>query len=160
MSIIGPQGVDVTRVSTTPEFLLGNEVSIVTNDGGRTDYRYCQANGAVALGEAVTIDDDNQAVAATTTTAGAKPQLAGIGRVAFADNEYGWFAIGPIAKAHGVVVLAFTACAPDVKLYTTATAGQVDDASTTLIQGLALDTLVGGAPANTVCYSHVRLAVN
>lgn len=158
MSFLGPQGVDVTRVSTTQEYGLGDEVAIKTADGGRTDYRYVQANGAITQWQWASIDDDNQAAAGVGGVLTA-PRLAGIAPVTFADNEYGWLAIGPISKSHGLKVNALASCVADVVLYTSATTGSVDDASgsQTKISSLALDTTVGGAPASTTCYSMGRL---
>lgn len=149
-------GVILSQADTVPQFGLGEEY--VSPQG--STFKYCSANGAIAQYRLSTIDEDHDAVIGTTTTAGAKPQLCGITMASLADNQYGWFAVGPFSEEDLVYVLGKTLCVHDVKLYTHATAGSVDDTATTQIVGLALSTTVGGADANTLCYAVDRLTVN
>ena len=143
-------GVDLTATPTTPEFALGTIVN--ANDGV---YQYVHADGAIAQYALVKIDNSWEAAEGTTTLLpSTEPSAVGIAQVAFADNDYGWVFIGPGEAS----VLALTLCVHDVKIYTTATAGAVDDTSTTLINGLKLKTTVGGATAATGCVATTRLA--
>lgn len=139
-------GVRYTETSTTPLYALGTKDE---DTEGRV-YQYVQANGAITLNDYVKIDDDNQASSGTTTLLPAtEPAMVGNAPVAFADNAYGWV----IRKGKHTGRFALN-CAGDVKIYTTATAGVVDDTSTTLINGLKLIatiTTAGSYPAYASC---------
>ena len=76
-------------------------------------------------------------------------------QVAFASGEYGWVAIA--GKFTGFVGAS---CVQDVKLYTTATAGLVDDTATTLVSGVMLETTVSAANQNAACYAFREMSVN
>lgn len=132
-------GIDLTQIDTVPTQTLGTEVE--ATDG---TYRYIQANGAISQYAMCKIDDSDQAVQGTTTLLpSTEPAMVGIAQVAFADNEYGWIHRG---NGSGSVLVSAT-CAADVKLYTTATAGKVEDNSsgTVLIQGLKLKTALAAS---------------
>jgi hypothetical protein len=144
-------GQNLELTNTTPQQQLGQKIQ--ANDG---NYMYVQASGAIAQGAACKIDDDYQAAELTTTISGAEPTKVGIAQIAFADNEYGWIFVGPGSCS----VLALTLCAADVKVYTTATAGAIDDTATDLIQGLKLLTTVGGSTALTTAYATQELTTN
>lgn len=147
---------------------LGDEVDV-----GGCRFGYFRANATVALTAyaACSIGNTFLATMGTTTTSGAKPTLFCIPQFAVAVDEYFWAPIGPFTNltpyndpATGVPiafkVLALTLCAADVKVYTTATDGAVDDTATDLIAGLALTSTVGGATAATSCYSVGRMLSN
>ena len=148
---------------TTPQFAVGTEVEIK----GCT-FKYFKSGGVIALGALCTVADDFVADEGTTTTSGARPTLCCIPQfeVAAAD-EYFWAPIGPFGHdvPYGIVsgvkfqVKAAALCAADVKLYTTATDGVVDDSATDLIAGLLLtETLVGAGLAD--CIAVQRLVTN
>lgn len=144
------------ETSTTPLFTLG-DVSI-DNQGGR--WVYVQANGALTIHDAVKVDNDGQAVQLTTAVSGSEPTRVCVVQVAFADNEYGWAWNGPgggVGK--GIKVNALANCATDVKLYT-ATAGNVDDTATDLIQGLTLTATNGGSTAAVECLAALPMVTN
>ena len=101
---------------------------------------YAQAGAAIARGEICKIDNDGQAVLLTTTVSGSEPTACGIPQAALADKEYGWFWVKGGGLGKGIVVKALTLCAANVKIYTTATGGAVDDTATDLIQGLTICT--------------------
>lgn len=142
--VSGHLGIDLGAKSTTPSFKLGMEVQ--GSDGAT--YKYVQANGAVAEYAACKLDDTNEVLELTTTISGAEPTAVAVNGAAddslsaFADNEYGWVVVSGPCK-----VLAAASCAADVKTYTTATAGVVDDTATDLIQGLKLIAANGGSQA-------------
>lgn len=128
---------------TTAQAGLGNEVFVKGNR-----YKYVKANGAVAAYACCLINASGEAIEATTTLVGtaARPTALCIPQFALATGEYGWAAVGPFRlREDGSTtfkVLAANA-ATSVRLYTTATAGVLDDAVTTgLIAGLALTETV------------------
>jgi hypothetical protein len=128
-------------------------------------WRYVKASGAISAYDFVTITDAGLAASGTTTTAGSGPVGCGVAQFAFASGDYGWVAVGPFfLREDGLTafkVNALTLCALDVKLYTTATAGAIDDSATTLVSGLLLTTTnaTGGTVAEP-CIAVRRLACN
>jgi hypothetical protein len=66
----------------------------------------------------------------------------GVPQLALASGEYGWF-----ARQGGFSVKVLDSCAADVKLYTSATAGVLDDSSSTqsLIEGLRINAAAAGS---------------
>ena len=124
-------GVDLTDTPSTNDrgHTLGQRVSGSDN----TEWVFVQANGAITQYDTVGIDEDFQAAALTKAMAD-DGWMIGFAQVAFADNDYGWVATkGTNIRARGAA-----ACAADVPLYTTSTAGVLDDtsASQTKIDGV------------------------
>lgn len=150
-SVSGPIGVTLALVDATAVHKLGQEV--IGSDG--CTYTYCLAGEALAQYAACGVDEDHSATELTTTTAGAVPQPVVVPQIAVASGEYFW----GVCEGSGFSVLGAASCAKDVKIYTTATAGVVDDASTTLIVGLRLDETLTGAAAATATAS-TRMRVN
>lgn len=157
-NLLSSDGVAVT--GQIPSFALGTEVEIKG-----TVYKYLKSGGALAIYDSCTVSNANVAVAGTTTTSGAKPTLFAIPQFAVAAaDEYFWAPIGPIASTSfdgstTFKVNAAASCATDVKLYTTATAGVVDDAATDLIAGLQLtETITTARAAN--CIAQCRMVSN
>ena len=131
---------------STPQFGLFDTINV----SGAT-YAYFMADGAIDAYSACTVQNDFEAQEATTTTSGAKPTLVCVPQFNVADNEYFWAPIGPFfLREDGTTtfkVLAALNCAGSVKLYTTATAGVVDDTATDLIAGLTLTETITTAEA-------------
>lgn len=134
---------------TTPTAALGE---IRTIKGAQ--YGYFIADGAIAAYAACGVQNDFDASELTTAISGAKPTLVCIPQFAVADNEYFWAPIGPFPRyredgSTTFKVKAALNCADSVKLYTTATAGVVDDSasSTDLIAGLLLTETITTAEA-------------
>lgn len=135
----GTVGIDLTATTagTTTDganatFRLGHRVN--ASDGSA--WLYVQAGAAITQYSWVAIDENYQAVMGTKALADAGHQV-GFAQVAFADNDFGWVCVhGP----GNITVRALASCAADVQLYTTATAGALDDtsASQTLIRGCVL----------------------
>ena len=143
-----------------PFFAVGTEVEIKG-----TVYKYLKSGAAIAQYDAVTISNAGVAVSGTTTTSGAKPTLFAVPQFAVAAaNEFFWAPIGPIALttfdgSTTFKVNAAASCATDVKLYTTATAGVVDDTATDLVAGLQLtETITTALAAN--CIAQCRMVSN
>jgi hypothetical protein len=144
-------GVDLDAVSTDLVWTLGQIEC--ASDG--TEYMYVRADEALTQYSIVKIDDDHECSELTTAISGSEPTRCGVAQVAFADLEYGWVAI---SGSFSVRVLA--SCGADVKLYTTTTAGALDDTATDLVQGLKLTTANGTATAAVAAYSATRLCTN
>lgn len=132
-------------------------------DGGNC-YQYFVASGAIDAYDLVTADEAFTAVVGTTTTSGARPTACAIPQFAVADGQFFWAPVGPFGlKSDGTAfqVNALVSCAADVKLYTTATDGHVDDAATDLVAGLVLTTAVGsGGAAAAPCTAVQKLVTN
>lgn len=146
---------------TTAAFALGTTIEVK----GAT-YQYFIADGAIAAYALCTVQDDWDAQEGTTTTSGSKPTLCCIPQFAVADNEYFWAPVGPFGPyredgSTNFKVLALTLCVHDVKLYTTATAGCIDDSATDLVAGLFLNsTNATGGTVATACQAVQRLVTN
>ena len=153
-------GIDLTAVraartdgTSNPEFALGTKV--LANDGV---YQYLEvaASQTIAQYELVKITNAFKATAATTTTLPstepAKCAVQNQSSTSMTAAQCGWFFVGP-----GLVTVKVAAsCVQDVKLYTTATQGVVDDSATTLVNGLKLITTITGA-ANSPCVAECEL---
>lgn len=144
---------------TEAKFALGTEINVRGNT-----YQYFIADGAIAAYAACTVQNDFDAAEATTTTSGAKPTGVCIPQFAVADNEYFWGAVGPFGpyREDGSTTFKVKAaqdCATSVKLYTTATAGVVDDTATDLIAGLCLTETITTAEAAD-CIAVQRMVTN
>ena len=139
-------GVNPGKTYTTPDLPLPVGVGSV----GRTPegpWMFVQASGAIDQYAAVVINEDGQAAMLITTNAGSNSLQVGIAQVAAANDEYLYVFVGGVGGGgvgSGIKVKAAASYAADANLQTTATAGVVDDASTTLIKNVVgLTTLVG-----------------
>ncbi len=154
---LGIIGIDPTRVTPSPEFALGvrGAVEDQTTGSGIKEYIYVSfvASTARAIGDAVLISSAGAAVGATSTNAAAG-QAAGrkVGVVvatvaSVAATQYGW------VQVYGVgAVAALTLCVQNTPLYTTGTAGALDDTATVLVNGIVLNsTNAAGGTVVTPC---------
>lgn len=135
----GPAGANLTKLTTGTttdgegsEFALGTPAD--GTDGSR--WVYVQAGAAITQYSWVAIDENFQAVMGTKALADAGHQV-GFAQIAFADNDMGWVAVHAPGN---ITARALASCAADVQLYTSGTAGALDDtsASQTLIRGVVL----------------------
>ena len=142
-------GVALGYTDTTAQFKVGTTVNL--DDGGQAVY--VQAASSVAQYDAVSVRGDNTVVPITTTNS-ANSKVVGFAQVSIASASYGWVQIG----GKPVVKLA-ASCLPAVPLYTTATAGTLDDAvvSGGLVAGIVALSSASGATALTCVagYPHV-----
>lgn len=118
-------GLDVSKAYTSEDFELG---TIGWDNDGKA-YQFAKANGALAVGDVVGIDETGDASPVTTTTSapGAGQGLpAGVVVTALADNEYGWVQRQGVVAAINVA----TSAAVHTNLNSTATAGRIDDDAT------------------------------
>lgn len=147
-------GVDITATSSlqsgsatvyVPEYGLGTKVSM--SDGGEAIY--VKAGAAITAGDVLQVTLSTGSATgittllcdANTTTAG---QLIAVAHTTLASGQHGW------ACRYGVPVAGINVAASCVRgspLYTTTTAGQVDDTSSSshLIAGMELTATATGA---------------
>jgi hypothetical protein len=107
-----------------------------------------RANGSFTAGQVGVVDEAGEFTPMTTTIAAADAPRVAVAQVAFSDNDYGW------AQIYGVGVVSVLAnCAANVPLYSTATAGSLDDTATTAeITGIRTTAANGGSTAAVACY--------
>jgi|TARA_R110000751_G_scaffold45064_2_gene102584 hypothetical protein len=106
---------------------------------------YVHASAAIAVGDFVGIDEAYESAPITKAMADDGWMVGVCVDVAIADNEFGWVRM----RGTGFSGMLLTSCAADVPLYTSATAGALDDASSsqTQIRGVVTTTAVGGGGA-------------
>lgn len=133
-AVTGLLGVDLDDSPTTSAgFALGT--TIYTNDGG--SYQYVQCATAVTQYHVVGIDEDYKISPLTKTIADDGWRIGVASQSGFAADDFGW------VQLTGTTTLkVLGSCAADVTLYTTATAGALDDtsASQTNIDGIVITT--------------------
>jgi hypothetical protein len=159
-------GVDVTDTpgdSTTSDIRFqdsrGVRLGILHEDHRGYVYQYVHAAGAITQYAAVSIDEAFEATMLTKALADTAVGV-GVAQVAFADNDFGWV----LRKGQGSI-LVLANCAADVGLYSSASAGYVDDgtASQTLISGVvatASTSAAGVVPCNVVVEAFPKLPGN
>lgn len=125
----------------------------VASDGAT--YELVLAAEAISQYQGVVVTYAGAASKLTTTNAGAIPQKVGIAQNAIASGAYGW-----VVRKGPCTVKVLASCAKDVKLYTTATAGSIDDTATTQIFGLVITANDGGSGSNIAGMAVSELTVN
>jgi len=117
------------------KFRLGTRVT--ASDG--SVWLYVHAGEAILQYMTVAIDENYEAVKVTKGLVDAGHQV-GFAQTALSDNDFGWVAVHMPGNG-SVRVLA--SCAADVQLYTSGTAGVLDDtsASQTIIRGCVIVTV-------------------
>jgi hypothetical protein len=145
-------GARYEETSTSALFTPGTES--FDNMGGT--WVYCKASAACAQYALVTISNAliPLCAEATTTTIANGPVPLGLTQVAFASADYGWVFRGPGGGVgRGIKCLAANAVL-DVTMYTTATAGVLDDANVdeSVVAGLKLTaTVTTQAAVECIC---------
>jgi hypothetical protein len=127
--------------STTAKIAVGTKVCL--NDGGEAVY--VQALSEISTFAAVAIFA-NQTAQMLTTTNSATTKKIGFAQTSIPSGQYGW------VQTSGIVRVNLAAnCDDNVPLYTTATAGVLDDAvvSTGLILGVTSTVTISNATAVT-----------
>lgn len=161
---ISPLGADFDAESATAKFQVGTTgrslsgvefVYAVTGEAIGTQWMY------------VTIDEDGVALKGTKAAVDDGHQIA-IAPITFTSGYYGWFIIrAPVSTATTnagdsdvVKVQVAMSCGADVALYTSGTAGVLDDASTsqTKVEGIVATTAVTAAAATEVIITYPRSA--
>lgn len=131
--------------TTDQKFGLGDKF---TDELGRC-WVYVQAAEALTQYDVVAIDENYQASQLTTTEAD-DGWFIGVAQVAFSDNDYGWIVC---SGANGITARVAASCAADVALYTTATGGVIDDATTTT----KIDGIVAVSANTTTSVANVEV---
>jgi len=125
----------------------GNQYKVGTialADEGQT-FMYVHAAGAVDQYDFVSIDEDGEATA-LADAGGAAGHTLGVAQTALADNDFGWVCVD--APKGGVNGNILASCAADTEaLFTTGTAGHVDDATSAGAIRLVGVVAVAAAPA-------------
>jgi len=145
--IYAPAGVDVTAVGSSPLFELGTEA--IGQDNSK--WVYVLAGSAITAYNYVTMTKAFSAVPGTKALVDAGNKV-GIAQNAIASGQYGWVAVrggNDLLK-----VTAKTGCAISVALYTSGTAGYLDDtaASQTLVNGIVLTDTATSSGAAEECF--------
>lgn len=152
-AVNGLAGVDLTETvaGTGTSNDEGNEWPLghcVQTNEGQT-YMYVHASGAIDQYDFVGIDEEGEAVALVDAQ-GAAGHTLGVAQVAFADNAFGWVCVD--APRGNVNANVLASCAADTEsLWTTATAGHVDDATSggaVRLEGVRLVAAAAGAATN------------
>ena len=115
-------GVNLANTSTTAEFPVGTTVQGNAN----SSWEYVQAMVDIAQYNAVCINGSGGARPATTTHVATMKKI-GFAQVAITSGSFGWVA----RQGAGFTVMVAASCLANVALYTTATAGTLDDAVVT-----------------------------
>lgn len=139
----GTLGVKVDRVDTSAAFSIG-----IQKPGDKASkWMYVQADASIGQYAAVMINQSSKAVPLTTTNS-ASSKAVGFAQVAVASGSYSWVAL----EGNAISVNLATDCAPNVRLYTTATNGVLDDAivSAGLIQGVIATVTISNATATRI----------
>ena len=147
-------GVALGNTDTEAQFNLGTVVNL--DDGGQAVY--VKAASTVATYAAVSVLVDDTVVPLTTTNAAASKAV-GFAQASIASAYYGWVQLGGKPRVNVRI-----GCQPNVPLFTTATAGSLDDATVTagLVAGLVATTSAASASAPTCIagYVHVLTGLN
>mgnify|MGYP003394004366 CR=1 FL=1 len=112
-------GVDLNNYSSTALFARGTMIN--GTDGSL--FEYVNTLSAIAEGNAVGIDESGNASNLTTTLA-TTVKKAGVAQISIAVSTFGW-----VQRMGKMNVQVAANCAKDVLLFTTGTAGILDDAT-------------------------------
>lgn len=133
-------GVSLTSYDTAAAFALGTQVS--SSDGAL--FEYVQVASAVAAYNAVAINADGVASNLTTTLAATQKKVA-VAQISIAVSCYGW-----VQRSGKMGVNVAANCNDFVPLFTTATAGVLDDATVSECLVLGLNTYSSTVTASNV----------
>jgi hypothetical protein len=135
-------GVNLSRVDSTAVFTPGTLVNL--SDGGQAMYVKASTS-ALSTYAAVSISQNGIAMMLTTTNAAQTPRV-GFAQTSIATSNYGWVQLG------GQILVNLAAqCSSSVPLFTTSTAGVLDDATVTAgyVMGLVSQGTISNATAAT-----------
>lgn len=150
----GMQGVSLTRTRTSaegPEFTVGE--TQMGNAG--SEWMYVYALSTIAQYDAVVINSSANAVPVTTTNASTAGPTIGFAQTAIASTSYGWVAM----QGQEISVKVLINCAKNARLYTTGTAGELDDTIVTIghVHGIYTTASISNATAVGIVarYPHI-----
>lgn len=161
MSQSGAFGVNTTKSWDGVSIPLPAKVLDVGSDK-RGKFMFVKATTTVTQYQAGIVDKDGGFTPITTTNASTTPKGVGIAQVAAATNEYLWVFIGEGGgTGSGIKVKVAASYVAGTKLYTTATAGVLDDASTAgVITGLVGLTTDSGSGSSVEVQSFAGIYSN
>jgi hypothetical protein len=149
INITGVVGTSLTQTDDTARIPVGRVVSL--SDGGVAVYVKSSLS-AVSTFAAVVVQEDYTVQMLTTTNAGTVGKQIGFAQTSIATGYYGWVQLSGRPKVNLLVN-----CAPFVPLYTTATIGQLDDATVSgaggMVVGIISATTISTATAVTCIVS-------
>lgn len=138
-------GIDLDKTGAVGEFQVGT--TMLTNEGGLIEY--VKALSEISTYAAVLIYNDGTAQMVTTTLANdaGSGRKVGFAQVSIASAYYGWV----YRMGNNLKIKLSDDCADNVPLFTTATAGELDDAtvSNCLVLGAILPVTASVATALT-----------
>lgn len=139
----GRLGVDYTETYTDERFPLGLED--MADNNGCYVFARAVSSQTIAQYHCVAIDENHKAQSITTTLA-ADGHTVGFCQVALTADSYGWVAL----RGSGIKALCGASCAADATLYTSGTAGVLDDTSTneTRVNGVTNTAAIGDAASS------------
>lgn len=110
---------------------------------GDDEYIFAKGVASTVAGSCVTIDESYATALLTKSVAASYIGRIGFAKAALVASKYGWYQI----RGTSVPVSLAASCAKDVALYSTSTAGVLDDASSsqTKVLGIRADTAVTSA---------------
>ena len=161
MSQSGSFGVDYKRTFVQSNNLALPATLRTVGSSPEGEFVFVQADGAIDQYAFVKIEQDGQAAMLTTTNAGSQGLLVGVAQVAAANDEYLWVWVGGLnggGVGKGIRGKLAASYVAKNNLFTTATAGVADDASTTKIAyvvGLAATT--GAAAVELGSVGHLKV---
>lgn len=136
----GVIGVNPFETSTTANFKLGQ----LAHGSDGSHWVYVAAEGAITAYDCVAVDENFDAVSMTKALADAGHAVA-FAQVAFADEAFGWVLKSGAGANYKVRVAA--GYVADAALYTTGTAGVLDDATTSQTNIRGVVAYQGGTAA-------------
>lgn len=144
-------GVNLTRYDSAAMFPVGTIVNL--DQGGQAMYVKASTSALSTFG-AVSINKNGIAILLTTTNAATSSRI-GFAQISVATSNYAWVQLG------GKVMVNLAAnCAPALPLFTTATAGVLDDATVTAgyVPGLVAATTISNTTAVTCAAQYPHIA--
>lgn len=124
-----------------PPFTVGTTVK----GTGESEFIFVKASAAIAVGDVCQITTTTAAATGITTANGLLGNLIGVAQVAIASGSYGWLQRAGACSNINVI----GATVPNVLLFTTTTAGTIDDASTTGNKTITGIVITATSPAAT-----------
>jgi len=161
MSFSGSFGINSNRTWDGTTIPLPAKVLDIGSDK-RGKFMFVKATTTTTQYQAGIVDKDGGFTPITTTNASTTPKGVGIAQVAAATNEYLWVFVGEGGgTGSGIKVKVAASYAAGTKLYTTATAGVLDDASTAgVITGLVGLTTDSGSGSSVEVQSFAGIYSN
>jgi hypothetical protein len=123
------------EVHTEAKFAKGTTVE--GNNNSR--WMYVQAQAAITQYDTVRVDASQNARSMTAALAAQAGDVA-FAQIAFTTSDFGW-----VMLSGKPTLRLFTACADDVPLYTTDTAGVLDDATASLSHHQVMGVIANGS---------------